>query len=73
MQLVGDAPRLALRVGELVGAILTGVGGGRLLTAEIDRRVLQKDNAALTTTKQILADTLGRMAGVSPEEKSSHE
>lgn len=51
-----------LRVSELFAALLTGVGGGRLLTGEVDRRLLEKGKAALTETGNKLADSVKGLA-----------
>ena len=47
-----------LRVSELFGALLTGIGGGRLLTAAVDRQIAEREKAALTEAKNTLADTV---------------
>lgn len=47
----GSSVKVALHVGEFFGSILTGVGGGRLLTVEADRH-------ALAVTKKNLTDAL---------------
>jgi hypothetical protein len=51
-----------LRVSELFAALLTGVGGGRLLTAEVDRLVLEKEKKALTETRDTLATAVQTLA-----------
>lgn len=53
-----DTPGAVLRVSELFGAMLTGIGGGRLLTAEIDKKLLSKETQALNQTKNTLVDTV---------------
>jgi hypothetical protein len=65
VQIIGDgaAPQVVLHVSELLGSVVSGIGGGRLLSAEVDRRLLRSENQALTRTKANLAgtiDTLGR-------------
>ncbi len=69
IQIVGDqAPAKAtLHVAELFGAILTGIGGGRLLTAEVDRRVLRTEKAALEETKVYLSEIVAQTAKRSAE------
>ena len=52
---------IALTVAELFGALVTGVGGGRLLSAEISRRALQVERDALDETKRTLADGLSAL------------
>jgi hypothetical protein len=52
------APVAALRVSELFAALITGIGGGRLLMAEVDRRVLEKEKKALSETKEKLGKTV---------------
>jgi hypothetical protein len=47
-----------LRVSELFAALLTGVGGGRLLTAAVDKQMSQKEIATLTRTRDKLATAL---------------
>jgi len=72
IQLTGNSDaHLSLHVGELVGAILTGIGGGRLLTAEVDRRVLQKEKSALEQTKAFLAETVEDVVTPNDNESAS--
>lgn len=47
-----------LRVSDLVGALLTGVGGGRLLTAELEKRVLARETQQFERTKNELVLTV---------------
>jgi len=55
-----------LRVSELFAALLTGIGGGRLLTAEIDKRLSQKETKALIETRDALAGAVKEL--VEPKE-----
>ena len=52
----------SLTVGELAGSLVTGLGGGRLLTAEVTRRALESQNNALEGTKRELADAVDKLA-----------
>ncbi|MDP3774017.1 MAG: hypothetical protein Q8Q85_07080 [Gemmatimonadales bacterium] len=56
------APQPLLRVSELFAALLTGIGGGRLLTAEVERRVFDREKKALTDTKDALATAVKSLA-----------
>ena len=47
-----------LRVSELFGALLSGIGGSRLLTSEVDKRLLGKKTEALDRTKDVLIATV---------------
>jgi len=58
----GPTPRASLHLAELFGAMLSGIGGGRLLSAEVGKRVLQNENDALTETKGILADLVAKLS-----------
>lgn len=51
-----------LRVSELFAALLTGVGGGRLLTAEVEKRFARKETEVLTETKDTLASAVQELA-----------
>jgi hypothetical protein len=57
------SPPPALKIGELFGSLITGIGGGRLLSSEIDRQGLKNQNEALVATKNQLAETIGKLAG----------
>lgn len=57
-----EAAAAVLRVSELFGALLTGVGGGRLLTAAIDKQIAEREKAALTQTKDSLAEAVRKLA-----------
>ena len=48
----------ALHISELFGALLTGIGGGKLLTAAADKRLDEKEKAALVQAKDSLAGSL---------------
>jgi len=56
-------PEPTLRVAELFAALLTGIGGGRLLTAEVEKRFFDKEKKALTETKDVLAIAVQGLAG----------
>jgi hypothetical protein len=58
----GPASELTLRLNEMIGAMVSGIGGGRLLTAEVDKRVLAVANGQLETAKQRLADSVQELA-----------
>lgn len=51
-----------LRVSELFGSLLTGVGGGRLLSAAVDRRISDREKSALTQAKDQLAEAVKNLA-----------
>jgi hypothetical protein len=53
-----------LRVAELFAALLTGIGGGRLLTSEVDKRLLEKEKGALTDAKDALAEAVASLVEV---------
>ena len=50
-----------LHVSELFGALLTGVGGGRLLTAAVEKKISEREKSALTETKDSLAETVKKL------------
>jgi hypothetical protein len=58
---VGTTVAPILKVGELFGSLVTGMGGGRILFGEVDRRALQHQNAALVFTKNQLSDTFAQL------------
>jgi hypothetical protein len=62
-QIIGDgpSPKIVLHLAELFGGILSGIGGGRLLSAEIDKKILRNENDALLQTKTLLADAVGKL------------
>jgi hypothetical protein len=53
-----SAPAISLSLGELFGSLVTGIGGGRLLTSEIDKRALKNQKDALAETKNTLSEKL---------------
>lgn len=55
----GAAP--VLRVSEFFGALILGFGGGRWLTAELDRVLLAREKEALTNTRDNLADVVQKL------------
>ena len=58
--IVGGAVQIVvtLRMSELFGAIVTGIGGGRLLTSEASRIGLMNQKDALERTKRNMADVI---------------
>ncbi len=60
--LIGGSPsdRAApiLRVSELFGALLSGIGGGRLLTSEIEKKLLARKSEELDKTKNTLSSAV---------------
>ncbi len=50
-----------LHVSELFGALLTGVGGGRLLTAAVAKEISDREKAALTQAKDSLAEVVSKL------------
>jgi len=57
-----EAPAPLLRVAELFAAVVTGIGGSRVLTAEVDKLLLARQNKALTEAKDSLATAVGTLA-----------
>ena len=57
-----------LNVGELFGSLVTGIGGGKLLLGEVDRRVLKSERDALVATKSTLADVVKNLTA--PRQRS---
>ena len=49
---------ISLRVSELLGALVSGIGGGRLLSAEVEKKVLAREKEALDRTKNELVSTM---------------
>ena len=58
---IGASP--ALKVGELFGSLVTGLGGGRLLLSEVERRAATNQRDALVTTKNELSDAIAKLSG----------
>lgn len=56
-----QAIHAVLRVSELFGALLTGVGGGRLLTAAVEKKISEREKSALNETKDSLAETVKKL------------
>ena len=52
----------ALRVGELFASLVTGIGGGKLLLGEVDRRALQNQRDTLMLAKTELSNTLQKLS-----------
>jgi hypothetical protein len=52
-----------LHVSELFGALLTGVGGGRLLTSEVEKKLLVRETQQLDQTKTGLTSALRTVIG----------
>lgn len=51
----GNGATPVLRLSEFFGALIVGFGGGRWLTAELDRVLLSREKEALTKTRDNLA------------------
>jgi hypothetical protein len=64
-ELIAAAPVVqpSLKIAELCGSLLTGIGGGRLLTAELEKQVLKNQNDALVAARNTLAETITRLSG----------
>jgi hypothetical protein len=65
LTLIGPVTSVAeptLRVAEFFGAILIGFGGGRWLTAELDRLIASRERDGLEQTKNILVDALKKVS-----------
>lgn len=58
----GASPRIVLHLAEILGSILSGIGGGRLLSSEVDRRLLRSENDALAEIKNNLADAVKQLS-----------
>jgi uncharacterized membrane protein YeaQ/YmgE (transglycosylase-associated protein family) len=58
-QATGPLP--ALRVADLAGAMVTGIGGSRLLGAEVEKKLLSKERSALLQTKTDLATSVTQL------------
>lgn len=60
--LFGEANNLAtstvLHVTELIGAVLSGVAGGRVLTNEVDKKFLVRESQELKNTKDLLTKSM---------------
>ena len=54
-----NAMAATLRVSELFAGIVTGIGGGRLLTFAVEKQMSQKEIATLTRTRDKLAESIG--------------
>jgi hypothetical protein len=62
--LVGDTSgsvAVAFRVSELFGALLSGIGGGRLLTSEVEKKLLARKAEELNRSKTALASAVGNL------------
>ncbi len=46
--------KASLRVADLMGAIVTGIGGSRILSAEVDKRLLAKAKEDLRSSLELL-------------------
>jgi hypothetical protein len=53
-------PKISLTLSELAGSVLTGIGGSRLLMAEVEKR-------ALEATRNTLADALKELTSGRPD------
>ncbi len=47
-----QAPNLQLTFGSLAGALLSGIGGARLLTQEVDKRYIESTGEKLVSTAE---------------------
>lgn len=47
-----QAPNLHLTIGSLAGALLSGIGGARLLTQEVDKRYIESTGEKLVSTAE---------------------
>ena len=52
---------ISLKIGELFGSVVTGIGGGRLLMNEVDKKALRNQNEALVSTKNDLTDAVDKL------------
>ncbi|MGQ0615253.1 MAG: hypothetical protein ACT4PV_16090 [Planctomycetaceae bacterium] len=50
-----EAVKASLRMADVAGALVTGLGGSKILAAEVDKRLLAKTNDNLTETVKELA------------------
>jgi hypothetical protein len=50
-----------LKVGELFGSLVTGIGGGKLLLGAVDRKGLENQRDALVATKIQLTEALQKL------------
>lgn len=57
-----NPPAAALKVGELFGSLVTGIGGGKLLLGAVERKGLENQRDALVATKLELSDTLQKLS-----------
>ncbi|MEQ1761341.1 MAG: hypothetical protein ABL986_23780 [Vicinamibacterales bacterium] len=65
LALIGGTPQppaVTLRVGELFGSLVTGIGGGKLLLGAVERRGLENQRDVLAATKVELGNTLRRLS-----------
>lgn len=53
---------LTLKVGELFGSLVTGIGGGKLLLGAVERKGLENQRDALAATKVELSETLQKLS-----------
>jgi len=53
---------VALKVGELFGSLVTGIGGGKLLLGAVERKGLENQRAALVATKLELGESFQKLA-----------
>lgn len=57
-----NSATVALKVGELFGSLVTGIGGGKLLLGAVERKGLENQRAALVATKLELGETLQKLS-----------
>ena len=53
---------ITLKVGELFGSVVTGIGGGKLLLGAVERRGLVNQRDALALTKVELSGTVQKLS-----------
>lgn len=57
-----SSPAPILHVAEFFAGIVTGIGGGRVLSSEVDKRLLEGKNKSLTVAKDKLAEAVSTLA-----------
>jgi hypothetical protein len=63
--LLGDTAgsvKVVFRVSELFGALLSGIGGGRLLTSEVEKKLLARQAEVLNRSTTALASAVGNLS-----------
>jgi hypothetical protein len=54
------ATSVAFTIAELAGSVVTGIGGGRILSSEVERKALAETTTALAKTQRNMRRTNGR-------------